>query len=320
MKQINLPLNLIELEKVKTYEPRVKPFVKWAGGKTQLLGQIAGVFPAALKSGVIKKYAEPFVGSGAVFFHIIQNYHVKKSFISDSSQELILTYLAVQRRVESVIDHLEAIERDYHKLSYERQRNFFYGVRSDFNRNMAEIDSLEPNVEQAARFIFLNRTCYNGLFRVNSKGAFNVPFGSYKNPQICFPKTLRDAAQALQNVEIHCGDFTLCRGFVDSDSFVYFDPPYRPISQTSSFNSYQRIDFGDRSQIRLADFFRELHQTEAKLMLSNSDQQNREGNSNFFETVYSGFKIHRVLASRMINSNGGKRGKITELLITNYET
>ena len=319
MTQISFQLNFLALENSKVYQPKTKPFLKWAGGKTQLLEQLTGYFPSELKSGHIKRYIEPFVGSGAVFFHITQNYQAEKFVISDTNPELILTYLTIQQCVEPLIDYLARLEQDYHNLSEEAQQKFFYTVRSEFNHHRRHIDYAKPNVERTAQFIFLNRTCYNGLFRVNAKGGFNVPFGSYKNPQICFPQTLRADASVLQNAEIYHGDFTICRPFVDRDTFVYFDPPYRPISQTASFTSYQRLDFDDKSQTRLARFFRELDQTGAKLMLSNSDPHNYNLKDDFFQTLFAGFRINKVLANRMINCNGDKRGKITELLITNYE-
>jgi DNA adenine methylase len=319
MIQIGIQPNLFTSPDVKPYPPKAKPFLKWAGGKTQLLEQITDYFPPELKTGAIKKYIEPFVGSGAVFFHVAQNYPVNKFIISDTNQELILTYLTVQQRVEPLIDYLAKLERNYHQLGQEAQQQFFYTIRTEFNHHRFDVDYSRPNVERTGQFIFLNRTCYNGLFRVNAKGGFNVPFGSYKNPQICFSQNLRATAEVLQNVENLCGDFTICQPFVDQDTFVYFDPPYRPISQTASFTSYQRVDFDDKSQIRLAHFFRELDQTGAKLMLSNSDPHNHAPQDDFFQTLFDGFRINKVLANRMINCNGDKRGKITELLITNYE-
>lgn len=319
MEQIGFQLDFLTVESARAYQPRPKPFLKWAGGKTQLLGQMAQFFPPELKSGAIKKYIEPFVGSGAVFFHIAPNYRVEKFIISDTNRELILAYLTIQQCVESLIDYLAELEKSYHKLNWEAQQEFFYTIRSEFNQHQQNTDTVQPNVERTAQLIFLNRTCYNGLFRVNAKGGFNVPFGSYKNPQICFPQILRDDARALQNAEIYHGDFTICQPFVDRDTFVYFDPPYKPISQTSNFTSYQQSDFDDASQTRLARFFRELHQTGAKLMLSNSDPHNYNPDDTFFQTLFDGFRINKVFATRMINCNGDKRGKITELLVTNYE-
>lgn len=298
---------------------RAKPFLKWAGGKTQLLAQIEPFLPAALKSGQIKRYVEPFVGSGAVLFHLAQRYPVQEFGIFDTNQELVLVYRTVQRAVEALIEHLSDLEQHYHGLATEAQRDFFYTLRARFNTEQAQVDYGQPCAVRAAQFIFLNRTCYNGLFRVNAKGQFNVPFGSYRNPQICFPETLRAAACILSRTQIQMGDFTSAKSVVDERTFVYFDPPYRPISPTSSFNAYQRSAFGDAAQQRLATFFRELDRTGAKLMLSNSDPHNYNVGDDFFQRLYAGFRITRVTASRMINCHQDKRGKITELLITNYD-
>ncbi|MBF2099381.1 MAG: DNA adenine methylase [Gloeomargaritaceae cyanobacterium C42_A2020_066] len=298
---------------------RAKPFLKWAGGKTQLLEQIESFLPAALKAGWIKRYVEPFVGSGAVLFHLAQQYSIQEFGIFDTNQELILVYRTVQQAVEALIEHLSDLEQQYHGLATEAQRDFFYTLRATFNLEQAQVDYSQPSTARAAQFIFLNRTCYNGLFRVNAKGEFNVPFGSYRNPQICFPETLRAAAGILSRTQIQMGDFISAKSVVDEQTFVYFDPPYRPISPTSSFNAYQKSSFGDAAQRRLADLFRELDRTGAKLMLSNSDPHNYNAGDDFFQSLYAGFHINRVIASRMINCQRDKRGKITELLITNYD-
>ena len=298
---------------------KTKPFLKWAGGKTQLLKQMTDYFSAELKSGAIQTYIEPFVGGGAVFFHIASTYPVEKFVIGDTNQELILAYRTIQQEVEPLITALTELQQNYHQLDREEQQKFFYEVRTEFNQYRRQTAFIEPNVARAAQLIFLNRSCYNGLFRVNRQGEFNVPFGRYKNPQICFPQTLRECATVLQKAEIYHGDFTLCRQWIDQNSFVYFDPPYKPISQTSHFNAYQQGNFDDARQEQLANFFREIDRTGAKLMLSNSDPQNHDPEDTFFQTVFDGFEINKLLATRMINSKSHKRGKITELLITNYQ-
>jgi len=297
---------------------KAKPFLKWAGGKTQLLAQMVCHFPSELEQGKIQRYIEPFVGSGAVLFLILQHYKIREFFISDVNEELISAYIAVKKCVEELIAELSRLEQKYHELCFEDQKKFFYKIRSEFNHNRPKTDFSQPDAERTAQLIFLNRTCFNGLFRVNAKGVFNVPCGSYKNPKICFSENLRAISDLLQNVEIRNGDFTICETFADSNTFVYFDPPYRPISPTASFNSYQQSNFDDRSQIRLADFFRKLDRTGAKLMLSNSDPHNFNSEDNFFQTVFEGFQINRIFARRMINCNGKGRSKISELLITNY--
>ena len=301
--------------------PKARPFLKWAGGKGQLLGQIGQHLPPDLEKGRLTKYAEPFIGGGAVFFQIANVFDVREFFISDMNEDLILAYSTIQQQVESLIEWLEEIERQYLGLNEVRRKEYFYETRQSFNQSRAVSDSSAPGQEaelRVARLIFLNRTCFNGLFRVNSGGDFNVPFGNYRNPKICDAANLRFASRAFQNAEIHYGDFTACKNFVDEQTFVYFDPPYRPISNTASFNSYSRNPFDDDEQMRLALFYRELDRAGAKLMLSNSDPHNENPHDMFFEDLYAGFSIHKVLAKRAINSDGKKRGEITELLIINY--
>lgn len=300
---------------------KAKPFLKWAGGKAQLLEQIIEYLPLELKLGKIKRYVEPFVGGGALFFHIAQAYEIDEFYISDLNEELILAYKTIQQDVEELIDFLRSMERKYYRLTYNRQKEYFYAVRFQLNENRPSINYNEYKVswiERTAQIIFLNRTCYNGLFRVNSKGEFNVPFGKYKNPSICSEENLRSVSELLKRTEIRLGDFSNCESFVNASTFVYFDPPYRPISKTSSFTSYSLYDFDDAAQLRLASFYRLLHRKGAKLMLSNSDPKNENPMDNFFDDVYKEFRIVRVKANRMINCNADKRGAINELLILNY--
>lgn len=302
-------------------ETIARPFLKWAGGKTQLLGKITECLPTELSEDAIDSYIEPFIGGGATFFYIIQNYAINKSYISDRNEELVLAYRTIQQRVGDLIDLLQSIERDYFCKSPQEQKSFFYQVRSEFNQersaiNFASTDS--ESVRRTAQLIFLNRTCFNGLFRVNSSGGFNVPFGSYQNPMICDAENLRAVSRVLQQTQICHGDFESCEQHVNSTSFVYFDPPYRPISRTASFNSYSMQIFDDAEQERLAGFFRKLDEKGAKLMLSNSDPHNEDSGDDFFIDLFSGFNVQKVLAKRNINSNGSRRGEITELLITNY--
>jgi DNA adenine methylase len=298
-----------------------KPFLKWAGGKAQLLEQIAEHLPTELKLGKMKRYVEPFIGGGAVFFHIAQTYDVEKFFICDANDELTLAYRTLREDVEGLIEALARIQRQYHRLTPESQERLFYKIRARFNQTRTEINfnKFHPAwIERAAQIIFLNRTCYNGLFRVNASGDFNVPFGRYKNPQIASKNNLRAISSILQHAKIKFGDFTACEKFVDRHTFVYFDPPYRPISKTASFTSYSKRDFDDAEQLRLARFYRKLDHAGAKLMLSNSDPKNENPDDGFFEAAYQGYRIERVAANRMINSKAEKRGKINELLIMNY--
>jgi DNA adenine methylase len=300
---------------------RAKPFLKWAGGKTQLVEEIIKYLPRELGNGLIRKYAEPFVGGGALFFHIAQTYDIDEFLIADVNEELVLAYQTIRKDVSSLIELLKEMELKYYRLSPDQQRDYYYSIRSQFNEKRTEINYhsfQESWIERTAQIIFLNRTCFNGLFRVNSKGEFNVPFGRYRNPLICAEENLRQVSELLQRTKIQLGDFTDCESFVSLNTFVYFDPPYRPISKTSSFTSYSRYDFDDAAQLRLASFYRLLNEKGAKLMLSNSDPKNEDPTDHFFEDAYRDFLIVRVRANRMINSDARKRGPINELLIMNY--
>jgi DNA adenine methylase len=298
-----------------------KPFLKWAGGKTQLIKQISKFLPQALNNGSIKKYVEPFIGGGALFFLFGYNYPIKEIFISDVNADLVLTYKTIQHNVDGLIELLSDIEKRYLSLSINHRSEYFYQVRSKFNSRKDRIDLLKYNsewVERTAQVIFLNKTCFNGLFRVNSKGEFNVPIGKYKKPSLCNPENLRSVANILQRTEILQGDFSQCESFVDSNTFVYFDPPYRPISNTSNFTSYSHQTFDDSEQLRLRDFFQKLDKKGAFLLLSNSDPKNQNSEDDFFEKLYADYRIETVKASRHINSNSLKRSSINELLIMNY--
>lgn len=303
-------------------ERAARPFLKWAGGKGQLIEQISAYFPPELLTGKINRYAEPFVGSGALFFHVVQRYRVEAYFLSDVNDELIIAYKTIKRDVEGVIRKLQHMQEEYYRLSPSGREDKFYSVRHQFNvkRGKTHFDRFSPDwVRRTAEIIFLNRTCFNGLFRVNAKSEFNVPFGRYRKPLICSPDNLRAVSAALQKAEIRCGDFTECDAFVDDSTFVYFDPPYRPISKTASFTSYSNHDFGEIEQRRLAEFYKHLHRDKgAKLMLSNSDPKNENPLDDFFDELYRDFNIKRVKANRMINCDATKRGKIDELLVMNY--
>jgi DNA adenine methylase len=277
--------------------------------------------PAGLKKGTITKYVEPFVGGGAVFFYLNQRFSFEHCYICDVNEELILSYRVVKRSVKKLISELESLESDYLFRNDKKREKFYYDVRDSFNQKLPEIDFRKYSsewIQRAAQIIFLNRTCYNGLFRVNRKGEFNVPFGKYKNPEILNEDNLKDVATLLKTTQIMLGDFTLCRKFVDKHTFVYFDPPYRPLNQTSSFTSYSKDGFFDNDQVRLAEFFKELDAKGAKIMLSNSDPKNENPNDSFFDDLYSDYSIERVPAKRMISCNGAGRGNINELVITNY--
>jgi DNA adenine methylase len=300
---------------------KAKPFLKWAGGKGQLLRMLNGRFPPELPQGQIRRYIEPFVGGGAVFFHVAGRYPVAEFYLSDINPELILAYQTVQRDVDALIARLAKLEADFLRLETADQETFYYDIRDRFNEQRRTIDyeQFKPDwVQRTAWLIFLNRTGYNGLFRVNSSGGFNVPFGRYKRPKICYPQRLTAVAQILQPVTIRQGSYRQWAGCADEHTFFYFDPPYRPLSATASFNSYSREPFDDEAQLDLSAFFRQLDGQGAKLMLSNSDPKNEKPDDDFFDNAYAGYTIERIPATRAINSKGHKRGAINELLITNY--
>jgi len=300
----------------------VKPFIKWVGGKNQLLDQFEQYFPSELKKGQIKQYVEPFLGGGAMFFAISKRYNIEKAYLSDMNKDLILTYIVVQQKSERLLDFLRQFQNEYNSTKQEKRNELFLSVRSHFNDHRFEINYSKYSenwIPRAAQFIFLNKTCFNGLFRLNSKGEFNVPYGKYKTATIFDEENIISASIALQNASITQSMYKNCYSKINQDTFVYFDPPYRPISQTSSFTSYTGNGFNDEQQIELANFFRILdNEKKAKLMLSNSDPTNVNPKDNFFEKAYNGYNICKVTASRAINCKGSKRGKINELLITNY--
>jgi DNA adenine methylase len=292
----------------------VKPFLKWAGGKGQLLKEIEQYYP--FESG-ITKYAEPFVGGGAVLFDILSKYNLDEVYISDINAELINTYTVIRDNVEPLVEQLANMQSEYIPMATEQRKTYYSGKRDRFNQLKVSSDS-GTSVEKAALMIFLNRTCFNGLFRVNKKGLFNVPMGSYKNPLICDEANLRAVSEKLQPVTIVCGDYRESADFIDSNTFVYCDPPYRPLTETASFTAYSENEFGDQQQIELANFVNQLHAKGAMVVVSNSDPKNTDKNDNFFDEIYSIHNIKRVDATRIINCNSEARGRIKELLISNF--
>ena len=294
----------------------VKPFVKWAGGKSSLIPQITKYFPFELKNGQIEKYVEPFVGGGAVLIDILQKYDVKQAYAFDINKDLINCYNVIKYKVEDLIQKLDKKEKEFLALDKDERQKYFYNIRTEYNSYL--LDN-EIDVKRASEFIFLNRTCFNGLYRVNKNGKFNVPCGKYKNPTICDSNNLRNLSKLLKNVVFAYGDYKESEKLVDENTFVYFDPPYRPLSVTSGFTSYTKEYFNDENQKELAEYYNKLNLKNAKLMLSNSNPKNTNENDNFFEKIYKGFNINEVSAKRMINANAKGRGEISELLITNYE-
>ena len=303
----------------------VKPFLKWAGGKGQLIQQFEEYFPKELKAGLIENYYEPFLGGGAVFFHISNKYKIKKAFLYDINDELIITYLTIKNAVDDLLINLKELKEEYLSLNFDDREKFFYNIRNDFNKDIKIFNykSFSSNwINRTTQLLFLNKTCFNGLFRLNSKGEFNVPFGKYRNPSIYDEVNIRNASLALQYATIEKRSFHELPKNITGNSFIYFDPPYRPLNKTASFTSYSKFDFTDKEQIELAELFKKLSkQKKIKLMLSNADPHNENINDDFFIKHYTniGININKVFASRMINSDATKRGKITELIIRNYK-
>lgn len=287
------------------------PFVKWAGGKTQLLPEIRTKYPQT-----VIKYCEPFVGGGAVLFDVLQTFHPNEVLINDMNAELINIYQQIKSNCNLLIEQLSELQQNYKSQSLEKNKILFYEKRLRYNELKINRNDAE-NLEKAALFIFLNKTCFNGLYRVNKRGEFNVPFNNAKNPLICDEENLRVCSELLQNVQLKTGDYSDCKDFIDSETFVYLDPPYRPLTQTSAFTSYSEKGFSDKEQIELGNFIKEISEIGAKVLASNSDPKNANKEDNFFDELYSNFEIKRISASRMINSNAKKRGAISELLISN---
>lgn len=297
-----------------------KPFIKWVGGKSQLLQQLERLLPPEIYE-IEFTYIEPFVGGGAMLFFMLQNFpNIKRAVINDINSNLTGAYKAIKDEPKKLIYSLKNIEQKYSSITeYEAQRSFYLEMRKSFNE-----DEL-TNIEKSALLIFLNRTCFNGLYRENAKGKFNVPFGRYVNPTICNEEVIYADSELLNRFEVQIlnGDFKETAKHIDAfrQNFFYFDPPYRPLSLTSSFNSYVKEEFNDDKQRELATFCRMLSNKEnIKWMLSNSDCSAKNPEDTFFEEIYKGFDIQRVYASRMVNANASKRGKLTELLIRNYES
>ena len=288
----------------------VKPFIKWAGGKSQLLEEIRKKYPAK-----IERYCEPFVGGGAVLLDVLANFQPKEVLINDINPELTNTYIQIRDNAESVIAMLTEMQEAFWKMDNDERKIHYYSKRDRFNEL---IKTSETSVEKAALFIFINKTCFNGLYRVNGKGLYNVPIGSYKKPPICDAKNIRLISRLLQNVEVQCGDYSKCADYIDNNTFVYIDPPYRPLSETSSFTSYAKTEFGDEQQIQLGHFIEKISEKGAKVVASNSDPHNTDENDDFFDDIYKMFFIDRVAATRMINSKSNGRGAVSELLICNY--
>jgi len=273
----------------------IPKFVKWAGGKGQLISQFEPLFPKQFNT-----YIEPFVGGGAVFFHIIQNFKPKKIILSDINEELINTYKIVKTDVERLIVELKQ-HKEYHTAE---GKKYYLTIRATNPNSL-------PPLERAARFIYLNKTCFNGLYRVNSKGEFNVPMGAYKNPDIVQEDRLRKVNKLLKNVTLKVMSFEKVLTLAKKGDFIYFDPPYYPLKNKNSFTTYTKDSFMEKEQELLAEVFKKLDKKGCSVMLSNS-------NTKFIKDLYKKFKIKLVKATRMINCDGENRGKINEVVVMNY--
>ncbi|MDR2115447.1 MAG: DNA adenine methylase [Planctomycetaceae bacterium] len=294
------------------------PFVKWVGGKGQLLNEIQKIYSTGLGT-KWTKYAEPFVGGGAVLFDVLNKYRLDAVYISDINKDLILTYNVIRDSVQKLVKKLQCLQDDFIPLSLEDRKIYYYAKRERFNVLKLKNTLTASNmIECASLFIFLNKTCFNGLYRVNRNGEHNVPMGLYKKPTICDSANLFSVSEKLQNVQIVCGDYRQSQRFIDKKTFVYFDPPYRPLSTTSNFTSYTQDGFNDVQQKELATFINEMSELGALIVASNSDPKNINSDDHFFDRLYAAHNIKRVTATRMINCDSSARGQIKELLITNF--
>jgi DNA adenine methylase len=284
--------------KASTTITQAKPFLKWAGGKGGVLPQLSQYYPSELNN-----YFEPFLGGGAVFFSLNFN---GKSHINDINSCLMRTFIKIRDNVDEVIDTLCELEEEYKQYNQEDKKKFYYQKRYEFNHST-------EGLTKSILLIFLNKTCYNGLYRENRSGCFNVPFGQITNPKICHPENLRNASRKLQNAEITSTDYREATKKAEKGDFVYFDPPYYPLNATSNFTSYSKDDFDASDQKELAKLYSELDGRGCKVMLSNSDTK-------FIKELYSGFKQERVQVPRAINAKASGRSKLDELVILNYNT
>ena len=292
---------------------KAKPFIKWAGGKGQLIEQLEDLLPADFDNWDDVTYIEPFVGGGAMLFYMLQAHpNITHAVINDINPKLTACYEMIRDFPQQLIDSLSNIQEEYYALEDEEtKKDFFLRCRTEFN---GDIDRLR----MSTLFIFLNRTCFNGLYRENKKGDFNVPFGKYLFPTICDADTILADSELLQNVEIMTGDYQQTRLRAYGNTFFYFDPPYRPLSNTSSFNDYTKQPFNDEAQVRLKEFCDMINQDGHTFMLSNSDCLGKDGKDRFFDDLYAEYRIDRVWAKRNVNSIASKRGKLTEILVHNY--
>ncbi|AWM14127.1 modification methylase [Flavobacterium sediminis] len=290
---------------------QAKPFLKWAGGKSRLLPEIKKLLPINFENKNIT-YIEPFVGGGSVLFWMLNNYsNIERIIINDINSDLINTYKVIKKFPNELIEILKVYQEKFYSFEKDKdsRKEFYMNQRSLFNLRSSD------NLTQAALFIFLNRTCFNGLYRVNKNNNFNVPIGSYITPLICDEVNILNVSKMLKKVKILCGDYNKCLKYVDDQTLFYLDPPYKPINKVSSFN-YTHTTFNDNEQIRLRDFCKELDLKKCNWILSNSDVRTKENEDHFFDELYSDYEINRVVVKRFINNNSNKK-QLNELLIAN---
>lgn len=293
-----------------------RPFLKWAGGKIRLIDEIRSFYPFNEE---ITKYAEPFVGGGSVLFDILGKHDLKEIYVSDANHELINSYLAVRDRLDELIESLELMQSEFIDLDHSKRKSYYLEKRDQFNELILNGEK-SLSIEKASLMIFLNKTCYNGLYRVNRSGAFNVPImGGQENPIICDRENLVEASRALQGVIINCESYENSASFIDESTFVYIDPPYRPITETSSHTAYSKNLFTDQDQVELSNFVKRMSNKGAKILVSNSDPRSVDPEDDFFDMLYYGFYIYRVDVFRAIGNSRESRRKVKELLISNFK-
>ena len=306
--------NIFENKTQGKHMTKIKPFVKWAGGKGKLAQILDDHLPRDFSEHQNITYIEPFVGGGAMMFHMIERYPcIDRIVINDINQDLMRCYNLIKEDPLDLIEHLKDLETEYHALNTENGRkDFYYAIRDAYNEKLFDAN------ERAAQFIFLNHTCFNGLYRENKSGHFNVPIGRYKKPTICNEDVIMADHEALSKVEVLNDDYKLIVNYLGPGyNFIYFDPPYRPLLGSSNFKDYSKSIFGDREQEELKQFCDRLGGQGCKIMLSNSNSRNEDGTS-YFEELYEGYSYTEIFAPRTINAFADRRKDQLEVLIRNY--
>lgn len=297
-----------------------KPFVKWAGGKRQLLPVIESNLPVGIGES-INRYCEPFIGGGALLFHLLGKHKFSEVYISDMNTGLITVYYQIRDNLEELILELRRLSDEYYALpNLESKAEYYYAHRKSYNLLAMDGAVIEEHekIVLASLFIFINKTNFNGVYRVNRKGEFNIAFGKNLTPTILDEENLRAVSKDLQNVHIHHGSYKDSESWIDENTFVYLDPPYRPLNLTANFNSYLSSGFNDNDQAELSEWVKKQSQKGAKLMLSNSDPKNSNPDDNFFDELYDWATIQRVSARRNVSPDAKTRGKMSEILVTTY--